>query len=75
MIPARFEAALFGFILSGMMSFVVSGISTLVNVSGPGFTKLWAASWLTSWLFAFPIVLLAAPMARRTVRCLIKPEE
>jgi hypothetical protein len=27
--PARFASALFGFILSGMMSFAVSGIATL----------------------------------------------
>lgn len=76
MIPRRFEPALFGFILSGLMSFVVSGISTLrIAGTGPGFVGLWTASWLTAWLLAFPIVLLAAPFARRVVHGLLKREE
>jgi hypothetical protein len=76
MIPEKFEPVLFGFILSGLMSFVVSGISTLkVTGPGPGFVGLWTGSWITAWLFAFPIVLLAAPLARRAVRSLIKREE
>lgn len=76
MIPKKFEPVLFGFILSGLMSFVVSGISTL-KITGPGtgFVGLWAGSWLTAWLFAFPIVLLAAPFARHIVRGLIRREE
>ncbi|MEN3292738.1 MAG: hypothetical protein V7642_1991 [Burkholderiales bacterium] len=76
MIPERFAPVLFGFILSGLMSFVVSGISTL-KVAGPGrgFVGLWTGSWLTAWLFAFPIVLLAAPLTRHIVRGLIKRKE
>lgn len=76
MIPEKFEPVLFGFILSGLMSFVVSGISTL-KVAGPGsgFVGLWTDSWITAWLLAFPVVLLAAPLARRAIRSLIKREE
>lgn len=71
--PARFAPVLFGFILSSLMSFVVSGISTLRN-SGPvdGFFSLWIGAWLLSWLIAFPIVLLVAPVARRIVNRLVK---
>lgn len=47
MIPARFAPALFGLILSGLMSFVVSGIST-ARAYGPGtdFLTLWMGAWL-----------------------------
>jgi hypothetical protein len=73
MIPRRFEPILFGFILSGLMSFIVSAISTLKAVGpGPGFVSLWTGSWLTAWLFAFPIVLIVTPLARRAVQGLLK---
>jgi hypothetical protein len=73
MIPRKFAPVLFGLILSGLMSLLVSGIATL-RAAGPipGFTALWAGAWLTAWLFAFPTVLFAAPMARRVVERLVK---
>ena len=75
MIPRKFEPVLFGFFLSGLMSLLVSGIATLRAAGlGPGFLPLWAGSWLTAWLFAFPAVLLVAPLARRVVRSLLVPE-
>ena len=68
MIPRKFAFVLYGLILSGLMSLLVSGIST-VRVSGlaPGFAGLWFSAWLTAWLVAFPVVLLAAPLTRRAV--------
>lgn len=63
MIPRRFEPVLFGFILSALMSFVVSGTSTWKVIGlGPGFASLWTDSWLTARLFAFPIVLPTIPL-------------
>lgn len=75
MIPRKFEPILFGFILSGLMSLLVSGISTF-RATGlvSGFLMLWAGSWLVAWLFAFPAVLLVAPVARRVERSLLRPE-
>jgi len=75
MIPARFEPALFGFILSGLMSLVVSGIATL-RVTGPvaGFAALWMGAWLSAWVFAFPVVLFIAPVARRMVSRMMDSE-
>jgi Protein of unknown function (DUF2798) len=73
MIPRKFAPLLFGLILSGLMSLLVSGISTLRAVGAvPDFTALWTRAWLTAWLFAFPIVLVAAPLARRLVERLVK---
>ena len=68
MIPRKFSPLLFGLILSGLMSLLVSGISTWRAVGlGPEFGAIWASAWLTAWLFAFPIVLVVAPLARRLV--------
>jgi hypothetical protein len=73
MIPRKFAPVLFGLILSGLMSLLVSGISTL-RATGPipAFTALWISAWLTAWLFAFPIVLFAAPVTRRIVERLVR---
>ncbi|MDP1955508.1 MAG: DUF2798 domain-containing protein [Polaromonas sp.] len=75
MISRKFEPLLFGFVLSGLMSLLVAGISTLLAVGvGPGFPMLWVGSWLTAWLFAFPAVLLVSPVARRVVRRMLSPQ-
>jgi len=76
MISRKFEPVVFGFVLSGLMSLVVSGISTArVAGFGPGFAGQWSGAWLTAWLFAFPVVLFVAPVARRLVQRLLRPGE
>jgi hypothetical protein len=75
MIPQKFAPLLFGGILSGLMSLLVSGIS-MFRATGlvHGFVGSWTAAWLTAWLFAFPVVLLVAPLARAAVmRLTAKP--
>jgi hypothetical protein len=68
MIPARYSHALFGLILSGLMSLIVSGIATFRAVGMiDGFTGMWVLSWLPSWAIAFPTVLVVAPFTRRIV--------
>lgn len=74
MIPRKYEHYLFGLVLSGLMSFVVSGISTLRAVGLiDGFLHLWIGGWLTAWLVAFPVVLFVAPLARRLVQRVLEP--
>ena len=68
MIPARFAPILFGFLLSGFMSLIVSGFSTWRALGlGEGFGAAWAGAWIGSWAIAFPTVLVVAPVARRLV--------
>jgi Protein of unknown function (DUF2798) len=68
----RFAPILFGFVLSALLSLVVSGISTFRNAGlVDGFLSLWIGAWLPSWFVAFPVVLLMAPLARRLVGLLI----
>jgi hypothetical protein len=71
--PARSAPFLFGFILSGLMSLLVSGVATLRNAGfGEGFVGLWIGAWLASWLVAFPVVLVVAPIARRLVGLIVR---
>ncbi|MBW4962676.1 DUF2798 domain-containing protein [Sulfitobacter sp. CW3] len=73
MIPARFAPVVFGFILSGLMSFIVSGIAILRTAGfAEGLFGLWIGAWITSWLVAFPTVLVVAPLTRRIVAKLLK---
>ena len=73
-IPRRFENVVFGLLLSAMMSFLVTGISNVMNigVSDPDFLFKWMRSWGTNWAFAFPVVLFVAPSVRKIVHGLVK---
>jgi hypothetical protein len=72
MFPKKFAPALFGLLLSGLMSLLVAGISTYRAIGlGDSFASLWVSAWLTAWLVAFPVVLVVAPLARRAVTRLV----
>ena len=74
MIPRRYGPLLFGLILSGLMSLLVSGISTWRAVGPtPELTSLWPIAWLLAWAVAFPAVLVIAPLARRAVDRMTRP--
>ncbi|MGH8516826.1 MAG: DUF2798 domain-containing protein [Panacagrimonas sp.] len=68
MIPVRFAPLLFSAILSGLMSLIVSAISTL-HVLGfeSAFMTAWLASWSVAWAIAFPAVAVIAPITRKLV--------
>lgn len=69
----RFAPVLFGFVLSALMSLIVSGIATFRNAGlVDEFFSLWLGAWLPSWFVAFPTVLVVAPMARHLVGMLVK---
>ena len=72
MIPARHAPILFGFILSGLMSCIVSGLSTLRALGLEEFLGNWMGNWAISWAVAFPVVLVMAPIARRIVARLVR---
>lgn len=62
------------FFLSVLMTFVVSGISTL-KALGPTaeFLQTWPLSWALSWIVAFPTLLLVLPVVRRLVALVVAP--
>lgn len=71
-LPARYGALVTPLILSGLMTLIVSGISTL-RVLGPtpAFLQSWPSAWGLSWLIAFPVLLLALPLARRLTAMIV----
>ena len=72
MLPRKYASVLFGLILSGLMSLLVSGIATF-RATGlvPSFAGLWTSAWITAWLVAFPVVLVVAPFARQLVEWVV----
>ncbi|CAG1019288.1 hypothetical protein BURC_04161 [Burkholderiaceae bacterium] len=72
MLPKKLAPALFGLILSGVMSLLVSGISTYRAVGfAETYASVWTGAWLAAWLVAFPVALVVAPLARRAVALLV----
>jgi len=72
MISPKYGPILFGAILSGLMSLLVSGISTYRALGLAGsFLSDWAGAWLAAWPIAFPVVVLVAPLARKVVQSLV----
>lgn len=53
-------------ILALLMTFVVSGISTVRAIGfPPDFFSKWMGSWLISYIVAFPTLLVVQPIVRR----------
>ena len=48
-LPKKYEHFAFGFMLSGMMSCLVSGFATLISLGlSPAFPLMWLKAWLPS---------------------------
>jgi len=76
MIPARFAHAVFGLIMSGLMSCIVTGIATVKAVGfGPGTLGDWMASWAFCWPIAFTVILTLGPMVKRKVERWVRPQD
>lgn len=76
MFPSRFEPILFGLILSGIMSFMVSGVATLRTLGPvPDFPGEWVSAWTYSWPVAFVAVLVVTPLVRRVVSLLVRSDD
>lgn len=74
-LPARAATWVLPLLLSLLMTFIVSLVSTLVNV-GPvaQMPRLWMSAWAFSWVIAFPSLLLALPIVRRLTGRLVERE-
>ncbi|PXX43018.1 DUF2798 domain-containing protein [Undibacterium pigrum] len=72
-LPARFAGLVMPFLLSILMTFIVSLISTLRSVGMVDhFTSVWMGSWALSWLVAFPTLLVVLPLVRRLTGMLVE---
>jgi len=76
MIPARYSKVLFGIIMSGMMSFLISGVSTFRGLGlNAEAVAAWLSGWPIAWAVSCPIVAVVAPLSQRIVTALTKPGE
>ena len=73
MIHPRFAPIMFGFLVSGLMSLIVSGIATLRAIGwDTGFGTSWTNAWVISWAIAFPPILVVSSIVRRFVAAITK---
>ncbi|WP_207457115.1 DUF2798 domain-containing protein [Azospirillum sp. SYSU D00513] len=73
-LPARYNGIVMPFVLSILMTFVVSGVSTIKTLGlAPDLLGQWMSAWGLSWLVAFPTLLLVLPAVRRIVAALVHP--
>ena len=67
-LPARYAAIVMPLVLSVLMTFVVSAISTFRSLGPtPAFLATWPSAWAISWLVAFPTLLAVLPLVRKIV--------
>jgi len=73
MFPFWTRHYLFSLFISGMMSFLVSGVATYRALGlSDTFMGSWFAAWLPSWGVAFAAVLLVGPLARKMATALTR---
>ena len=73
-LPPRYASVVMPLILSVLMTFVVSAISTLKSLGPtPAFLATWPAAWALSWIVAFPTLLVVLPLVRRIVSLVVEP--
>jgi hypothetical protein len=72
-LPAHFNVVALPFVLSILMSCLVSLIATLRATGFDGFSAAsWLQAWGLSWVVAFPALFVMMPLARRTVALLVE---
>lgn len=73
-LPARYAAIISPLVLSLLMTFIVSLISTLKSLGlHPSMPNIWMVAWGLSWLVAFPTLLVVLPIVRRIVGMVCEP--
>ena len=72
-LPARYATIVLPLFLSLLMTFVISGVSTLMSL-GPtrAFVTTWPAAWALSWVVAFPTLIVLLPLVRRLVALVVE---
>jgi len=66
MISIKYLHQVQALLLSGFMSFIMSGAITFINLGLiDGFTGIWLHAWIVAYAIAFPTILLVFPFARK----------
>ncbi|MBB4094071.1 DUF2798 domain-containing protein [Ochrobactrum pecoris] len=74
-LPARYASIVMPFILSIMMTFIVSLIATAKSLGAthPDLASSWMTAWALSWAVAFPVLLAILPVVRKMVAMVCHP--
>lgn len=71
--PPRLAPPLIAILVSGCMSFLVSGVATYRAIGlAQGFFGIWMGSWAVAWAIAFPTLFLTRPIITRWVMKLVR---
>ena len=72
-LPAKYMGVVMPFLLSAIMSSVVSFIAT-VKVMGFSSVLLghWLQNWGLSWIVAFPVVFVVLPLVRKIAGMIVE---
>lgn len=72
-IPKKYEHVAFAFLLSAIQTLVITGISLALTVGiSSQLPALWAKTYFSAWMIAFPGVLVVAPVVRRILGRIVK---
>lgn len=73
-IPARFTWLVLPAILALLMTFIISGVSTVRAIGlAPDVLGKWMQAWLLSYIIAYPTLLVALPIVRTIVGFIMEP--
>ena len=73
MIPKKYEFFVFAFCMATLMTFIMSGVVSFLNIGlVDNFLSIWALAFIKAFIVAFPSVLMVVPIVRRLVKKIIK---
>lgn len=71
-LPARYGAVVLPFLLSLLMTCIVSFISTWRGIGlVPDFLRIWSSAWALSWVVSFPTIMAVLPVVRRVTAAMV----
>ena len=74
-LPARSAAWVMPLLLSILMTFIVSMVSTVRSIGlSPDMPRIWLSAWGLSWVFAFPTLLMVLPLVRKATAAIVDME-
>lgn len=72
-LPARYAGVVMPFILTLLMTSIISFISTWRAIGlGGEFVPVWLSAWAMSWGVAFPTILVVFPLVRRLTALVVE---
>lgn len=71
-IDKKYERLIFSIVMSCLMSFIMSGAITLINIGTTDFFHHWMVAWLPAWGLAFIAINLVLPIVHKIVKKLLK---